>query len=131
MRRVVADVAPRYVFAENVQRRAINRAAEDLEAMGYDARCMSLSARDVGADHIRERYWVLAHADMHGELREPINAEARVRSRIRPRVWEAYPDEPRMAPGLAHRMERLRATGNGQSPAVAAIAFLYLAQQFN
>ena len=34
MRRIVAEVAPRYVFAENVGRRAIDRAADDLEQMG-------------------------------------------------------------------------------------------------
>ncbi len=34
MLRVVADVAPGYVFAENVARRAIDNAADDLEAVG-------------------------------------------------------------------------------------------------
>ena len=36
MRRIVAEAAPRYVFAENVTRRAIDQAGtDDLEAMGY------------------------------------------------------------------------------------------------
>lgn len=58
MRRVVADVAPRYVFAENVSRIAIDQAADDCESMGYKTRAISLSAKDFGADHIRERYWL-------------------------------------------------------------------------
>jgi DNA (cytosine-5)-methyltransferase 1 len=128
MRRIVADVAPRYVFAENVQRRAIDRAADDLEEMGYAVRAVPLSAADLGADHIRQRYWLLAHADSDGELSRPVNAEARMRSRIRPRVWDAAPDESRMADGMGSWVERIRATGNGQVPAVAATAWRILTE---
>lgn len=125
--RVVADAAPWIVFAENVTRKAIDAAADDLESLGYAVRCMALSAADVGADHIRQRYWLLAHADAHGELRVPINAEVAELSRVRPRVWQAGPDESRMVDGLAARMERLESTGNGQVPIVAATAFRILA----
>ena len=130
MRRIVADVAPRLVFAENTQRRAIDRAADDLEEMGYEVRCMQLSASDLGADHIRSRYWLLAHADAHRELRLRLDAEMAQLSRIRPGVWQAGPDESRVADGMAHRMDRLEATGNGQVPVVAVTAFLALAQAF-
>lgn len=68
MRRIVAETAPRYVFAENTQRRAIDQAADDLESMGYKTRCIPLSAADLGADHVRPRYWLRAHADSDGEL---------------------------------------------------------------
>lgn len=123
MRRIVADVAPRYVFAENVQRRAIDRAADELEAMGYKTRAVALSAADVGADHIRERYWLLAHADHEGELLRRLHAEMASSPRVPPRVWEADPRDTRMADGLAGRVDRYRASGNGQVPAVAAAAF--------
>jgi DNA (cytosine-5)-methyltransferase 1 len=129
MRRVVADVAPRNVFAENTQRRAIDRAADDLEAMGYAVRCIRLSAADLGADHIRERYWIFAHADSDGELRQPIDAKVAELSRVRPRVWDAYPDESRISDGLADRMVRLEATGDGQVPIVAATAFTLLSNR--
>lgn len=126
MRRVVADVAPRYVFAENVSKDAINNAANDLEEMGYEVRCTQLSAKDMGADHIRERFWLLAHANMHSKLRSPIDAKVGFMPGVRSSVWETYPDEPRMDDGLAYRMDRLKATGNGQVPIVAATAFLVL-----
>ena len=129
MRRVVADVAPRYVFAENVQRRAIDRAADELEAMGYSARCIALSARDLGADHIRTRYWLLAHANRNGKLQRAVNAEVAELPSIRPSVWETGPDERRMDDGLAYRMERLAALGNGQVPIVAATAWRLLADE--
>lgn len=128
MRRIVADVAPRYVFAENVQRRAIDRAADDIESLGYAVRCVALSAADVGADHVRKRYWLLAHADMHGELRGAVDAEMAQRSRIRPGVWDADPDESRMDDGFPTRMERLEATGDAQVPVVAAAAWRILTE---
>ena len=126
MRRIVADVAPWYVFAENVSRDAINQAADDLEAMGYQVRCLELSAQDMGADHIRGRCWLLAHTDMHSELRSAIDAEVACLPGIRPRVWEAFADESRMDDGLAYRLDRLKATGNGQIPIVAATAWRML-----
>jgi DNA (cytosine-5)-methyltransferase 1 len=126
MRRVVADVAPRYVFAENVLRDAIDGAADDLEAMGYETRCLPLSAGDLGADHVRSRYWLLAHADDEGELCRPIDAEVAELSRLRPRVWETYERDPGMADGLAAGMDGARAAGDGQVPAVAALAWRVL-----
>jgi DNA (cytosine-5)-methyltransferase 1 len=44
--RIVADVAPGAVFAENVTRGAIDAAADDLEALGFTSRCIALSAKD-------------------------------------------------------------------------------------
>lgn len=128
MRRIVADVAPRNVFAENTQRRAIDRAADDLESMGYAVRAICLSSADVGSDHIRERYWLLAHADGDSELCLQVDAKVAELSRVRPRVWDAYPDEPRVADGIPHRMDRLEATGDAQVPIVAATAFRLLAR---
>lgn len=130
MRRIVADVAPRYVFAENVSDKAINAAADDLEQMGYQTRALSLSAADLGGDHVRERHWLLAYADDEGELLRRFNAEMAGRKGFQTSVWQTFPDQSRMADGLAHRMERYIATGNGQVPAVAVAAFLELASRF-
>jgi DNA (cytosine-5)-methyltransferase 1 len=126
MRRIVADVAPRYVFAENVQRRAIDRAADELEEMGYEARALALGAHDLGADHVRERYWLLAYTDNEGELLREINAEMALGEGVHHRVWTTNPRGAGVANGMANRVERYRATGNGQVPIVAATAFAYL-----
>ena len=40
--------------------------------------------------------------------------------------WETEPDLGRVAHGVAHRVDRLRAIGNGQVPAVAALAWRVL-----
>lgn len=123
MRRVVAETAPRHVFAENVARRAIDAAADDLKAMGYETRCIALSASDLGADHARPRYWLAAHADRHSELLGTVDAEMGVLSGICPRVWEAYAGSVRVPDGLAGRVDRLEAAGNGQVAIVAAAAW--------
>lgn len=44
--------------------------------------------------------------------------------------WETEPDVGRVAHGVANRMDRLRATGNGQVPAAAATAFIMLLKRF-
>lgn len=126
MRRVVAEVAPRYVFAENVLRKAIDFAADDLEAMGYETRCIALSAADLGADHGRPRYWLRAHAHGDSELRNSVDAEVAELQSLCAGVWSALPGGPRTSDGLAHRVERLGAIGDGQIPAVAAAAWRIL-----
>jgi DNA (cytosine-5)-methyltransferase 1 len=123
MRRVVAEVAPRHVFAENVARRAIDAAADDLEAMGYETRAIALSASDLGADHGRPRYWLAAHADRHSKLRRTVDAEVGVLSRVCPRVWETYTGGVRVPDGLARGVDRISAAGDGQVAIVAAAAW--------
>jgi DNA (cytosine-5)-methyltransferase 1 len=128
MRRVVADVAPRYVFAENVSKAAIDQAADDLEQMGYQAKAISLSAADLGADHIRPRHWLLAHTNDKGELLRSLNAKVASLPSMGASVWESDPRSTRISDGLAHRVVRFKATGNGQVPSVAVAAFILLAQ---
>lgn len=126
MLRVVADVAPRYVFAENVQKEAIDHAADDLDALGYKTRAIQLSAKDMGADHIRERYWLLAYSDDTRELLCGFNAKAQELQSLAHSLWESNPGISRVADGMAYRMDRLRETGNGQSPIVAIAALVAL-----
>jgi DNA (cytosine-5)-methyltransferase 1 len=126
MRRIVAEAAPRYVFAENPSRKAINCAADDLEEMGYQVRCVSLSAADLGADHLRKRFWLRAYADDESKLRSEVDAKMEIMPEFYSSVWQPKPSSSRMADGLADRMERFTATGNGQVPVVAATAWRLL-----
>lgn len=126
MRRIVADVAPRYVFAENVSRDAIERAAIDCRLMGYKTKAIALSAKDLGADHVRKRYWLLAYSDMHSELLRSIDAETSRMQKLQVSIWESEPCKPRMVNGMACGLEPIIASGNGQVPIVAATAFKLL-----
>jgi len=70
MARIIREVEPRMVVVENVAAlvsRGLDRVLGDLAAMGFDAEWGVLRASDVGAPHRRERIFVLAHADEHGQ----------------------------------------------------------------
>ena len=51
MLRIVGEVKPEFVFAENVSAKAIEQAHCDCERIGYRASSIALSAKDLGADH--------------------------------------------------------------------------------
>jgi DNA (cytosine-5)-methyltransferase 1 len=126
MRRIIGEVQPKLVFAENVSEKAILQAQKDLLEDGYNSKYIKLSAKDLGADHIRERYWLLAYTDYYSQLCSAIDAETPVLPKLCNSVWETYTEELRVPDGLAHRMDRLKALGNGQVPIVAAVAFTRL-----
>ena len=128
MRRIIAEVEPSFVFAENVSQSAIDTAACELESLGYTTKAVALSAADLGADHIRERYWLLAYTYNQSQLLCEINAEMGVCPCFCHRVWSPEPWSARVADGVAGRMERYKATGNGQVPIVAATAWRVLFQ---
>ena len=129
MRRIVADVTPRIVYAENVSAKAINAAGDDLESLGYQTKAVSFSAADVGADHERQRYWLLAYTDDAGELLREQYAKMAKLSDMASGVWSSYAGESRVSNGVADRMDRIKATGNGQVAIVAAAAFALMGWQ--
>lgn len=126
MLRVVREVEPSSVFAENVSRKAILQASKDLKEIGYKCEYLKLSAKDVGADHERERFWLLAYTDNYCKLCSTEYAETLKLQELCNSVWETYPSEFRVSDGVALRMDRLKALGNGQVPLVAASAWLML-----
>lgn len=128
MLKVVCIIRPTYVFAENVSRTAIATAARDLQQIGYCTRQTALSAANLGADHIRERYWLLAHANSNGKLRRTLDAEVGVMPKFCSSIWEAYSSKSGVDDGMAYRVDRLKAIGNGQVPIVAATAWNLLNQ---
>ena len=124
MRRVVNEVRPKLVFAENVSEKAILEAQADLLEDGYNSVYTKLSAAELGADHLRERFWLLAYTDLCCQLCCDEYAETSFMPQLYAGVWQTIPDELRTFDGVANRMDRLKAVGNGQVPVVAAMAFL-------
>lgn len=64
--RIVREVGPRFILVENVPgllTGGLGDVLRDLAAMGFYAQWEVLSAAAVGAPHIRERVFVVAHAD--------------------------------------------------------------------
>ena len=142
MARIVCEVRPRFVFVENspmLLSRGLGRVLGDLAAMGYDARWGVLGAAEAGAPHKRARIWLVANAGKVGhECSTTLPELGRLGfgvNRVVSRGWEREPSETpresesrlgRMADGLAVRMDRLAAIGNGQVPAVVRLAWTLL-----
>lgn len=131
MLRIIGEVQPKYVFAENVCEDAIVQAQGDLEECGYETVRTQLSGKDVGADHIRKRWWLLAYTNDKGELGSQVNAEMAKLKKGSKDLWQTDPRDTRMVDGLANRVDRFRAVGNGQIPLVAAIAWCKLIEASN
>jgi DNA (cytosine-5)-methyltransferase 1 len=126
MFRIIRQVQPKFVLAENVSAKAIARAAADCQSSGYKTETLALSAKDLGADHIRKRYWLLAYSNVRYEFLCRIHAKASELPNLRSSIWETGPCESGMDDGLADRLDRFKAIGNGQVPIVAATAWRIL-----
>lgn len=67
--RLVGELRPRFVIVENVSellRNGMGDVLGDLAKIGYDAEWHSIPALAVGADHIRERIWIVAYPNGTG-----------------------------------------------------------------
>ena len=144
MHRIICEIQPRYAFMENspmLTTRGLGHVLADLAASGYHAAWLVLGASDLGAPHHRKRIWILARHASHSHSPQrtgnglPIRPEQEItrprhssRHRFPRNPWAIEPDLDRVAHGVAARVDRLRAIGNGQVPLVAASAFLTLKQ---
>mgnify|MGYP003644189066 CR=1 FL=1 len=130
MARIVREVGPRHVFVENspvLTSRGMGVVLGDLASMGFDARWGVLGACCAGAPHRRERMWISAVADSakvyaQGHRRGPGKAKP-----WRGAGWPAEPRVDRVVERVPEDVDPLKAIGNGQVPAVAALAWEVLA----
>jgi len=84
--RLVQEIEPAFVFLENVpaiRTRGSERVGKELSRLGYDCRWDVVSAAEVGACHIRKRWFLLAHAnririrEQSGWIEGAVRTEAR------------------------------------------------------
>lgn len=140
LRRIVSEFRPSYVFMENVPAltlRGLEQITMDFVSMGYDLKWTIVSAAELGAVHLRERIWILAHSDLqtlrlqskqidrsdserffafNGDKRRPSESSEGI---AKPRVY-------RNGYGLSDRSHRDRALGNAVVPQAARKAFMKL-----
>ena len=150
MARIVREIRPRFVFVENVTALLdgwLGYLLGDLAEMGYGARWGVFPASSLGAPHHRERVFLLADSECIG-WQEKIFIPSQFSGRALPQTpkrefsrtglvsgagaWSAgWPIESSLL-GVDDRdaagMDRLSCCGNGQVPAVAAIAWEILSQ---
>lgn len=142
--RVISEVRPRYCLLENVSGILVHEyfgtILKDLAESGYDCRWDCVPASAVGALHIRDRLWILAHA--HGEGRPEHAVDDGVgKDEEKQELRQVSPERSpfidkgrfeeevratefvRTVNGVAHRMDRVGAIGNGQVPEVVRTAW--------
>lgn len=211
--RICRNLRPRYIFLENspqIINKGIEAVLAEISEMGYDAEWCCLAAADVGAWHIRNRWWCLCKArvsdtdDIDGglgltscdcvspefaggdmqtgseirglrcvpvrkehenegkgwraeqtgfqnhdagaetatenrsdgttattETQRGNNAEGIALHSKLAGWWENEPRICRVADGVAHRLDRYEAIGNGQVPAAAVTAWQILYARIN
>ena len=69
--RIIGDIRPRFVFVENspmLTGRGLGVVLGDMAEAGYDAEWACLSAAEVGANHVRDRIWILGHSNDYGQI---------------------------------------------------------------
>lgn len=115
--RIIRARRPQVVFGEQVAQADdwVAEVADDLESEGYEVGLADIPAGAVGADHIRQRIWMVGYTNRYCEPRLPVDAKA---------PWlPRRGSEPRgvvPANGVSGRMARMRAFGNAIVPQVAA-----------
>jgi len=70
MLRVIRELRPTWVVGENVVgliKLGLDEVLTDLEGEGYATRTFNIPACSIGAPHLRQRIWVVAHADSESE----------------------------------------------------------------
>ena len=127
MARIIGEVGPRFAFVENspaLTFRGLDRVLWDLAALGYDARWGVFSAADVGARHRRERIWIAAwNSNESNVCARRCFPQGRTDFAGVSEWFNTEPAVDRVADGVALAMDRNGCLGNGQVPAVAALAW--------
>jgi DNA (cytosine-5)-methyltransferase 1 len=99
--RLVKEINPRFVFLENVpavRARGLRTIIREFTDLGYDCRWTCVSAKEVGASHLRKRWFLLAHAN--GKRLQATGAEQPASRPIEQSEWPAQPDVGRVAYGI-------------------------------
>lgn len=131
--RIIREVKPQFILLENVTALLTytyyGTILSDLAEAGYDARWEVVSAADVGAPHLRERLWVMAHTS-GGRRKYTHDVRGLQKDRFSRKFtgctwWKTEPQVGRVADGLARGMGRaLELLGEGQVPHSLAEAWL-------
>ena len=145
--RVFGELRPRYAIMENPTDLFSNNGGREarfifgqLADLGYDAQWDPVPACAVGADHVRERQWIVAYTRCGGgeKFRLPklewVESESRRFTDRRRAVWQfkhspRLEGEPvqterrvgRVAHGVSRRVDRLRTLGNAIVPQIAEV----------
>jgi len=146
--------------------RGLGTVLGDLASLGFNAEWGVLSAADVGANHLRERIWIvgkntqqhrlfphtLYNGDRWGQQQSESIKETNGKNANAIKFglqrcsenegqsserfgssswWSCEPNIQRVVNGMASRVDRLKAIGNGQVPLCAATAWRLLKERLD
>ena len=142
----ISELRPRYAILENVRGHLSMgglAVVGDLAAIGYDAEWRIVSAASVGANHRRDRIFIVAYPNRQNEsdgteyelgmvantnrtgLQRPIRTVFTWPSDGFAygggQWWQTEPSVGRVAHGIPRRVDRLRGLGNAVVPQVAEV----------
>lgn len=130
--RLICEIRPRYILVENVSAllvRGMGRVLGDLAAGGLDAEWFSMPAGTLGAHHLRERTFIVAHSpDADGVRPQGIGASAegpwsrqQFEGLLQAVAQISLPagSSGGISDGVPSRMDRLKSLGNAVVPQVA------------
>ncbi len=123
--RLVGELQPQFLIVENVPAllgSGMGVVIGDLAEIGYDAEWDCVPASYVGANHIRDRIWIVGYPNATKDHRSP-NKEIFTKKTM-PRgnsegLWgEAKPRISGVYNGISSRLDRLAALGNAVVPQI-------------
>ena len=96
--RIIGEVRPQYVIVENVSELlrdgyGMGEVLGNLAEIGYDAEWHSIPAIAVGADHIRERIWIIAYPDCPGSAQPSERRRKQCQAQMGKDVAQDYADD--------------------------------------
>lgn len=135
--RLVKEINPTFVFLENVpaiRTRGLREVIREFTNLGYGCRWTCVSAAEVGAPHLRKRWFLLAYSNKQGLQGSKDTGETRRdrskaikqpagQSQIFRDHWATEPNVGRVVNGLPLRVDRIKRLGNAVVPAQAKEAF--------
>jgi DNA (cytosine-5)-methyltransferase 1 len=132
VREAISHLRPRYAILENVRGHLSLgglTVVGELAAIGYDAEWRIVSAASVGANHRRDRIFIVAYPNRgRQQEREPeresspgscFGGSGSVRQPVD--WWQVEPNVGRVADGVPRRVDRLAGLGNAVVPQVAEV----------
>ncbi len=124
MFRFVKESNAPIVFGENVVLKAIAKAKTDLQSIGYRVSICRLSCKDLGADHQRNRFWLMAVKDE--SIFEKVCSHILSLPKLEAKCWTVNANDIEYPAEVTTKRNQLRGIGNAQSPLVCASAFRIL-----
>ena len=108
--RLVSEIRPSFIFLENVAAitvRGLGSVTAEITKLGYDCRWTTLSAAEIGANHKRDRWWLLGYSNSAGIRKSEVSIQERSKTPVVIANSETpYTNDERQSEALSSRPEQ-------------------------